>query len=91
MVKRVIEVKNKTGLHARPAAILVQKANKFISDVYLEKDEERINAKSIMGVMMLAATSGSTIEIIADGKDEVEAVEQISQLLESNIDDEVKL
>jgi phosphotransferase system HPr (HPr) family protein len=90
MVEREIIIKNKTGLHARPAAVLVQNANEFKSDIFLEKDEDRINAKSIMGVMMLAAGEGSKIKIIAEGKDENEAVNKISKLLESDIDTEVK-
>jgi len=89
MVEREITIKNKTGLHARPAAVVVQKANEFGSEVFLEKDGDRVNAKSIMGVMMLAAGEGSKITIIADGDDEGDAVESISALLESDIDSEV--
>lgn len=89
MVEREIIIKNKTGLHARPAAVVVQKANEFASEVFLEKDGDRVNAKSIMGVMMLAAGEGSKITIIADGDDEGDAVESISALLESDIDSEV--
>jgi phosphocarrier protein HPr len=89
MVERDIVIKNKTGLHARPAAVVVQKANEFNSTILLEKDEDRVNAKSIMGVMMLAAGEGSRIKIIAEGKDELEAVKVISALLESDIDSEV--
>lgn len=89
MVEREIIIKNKTGLHARPAAVVVQKANEFGSEVFLEKDGDRVNAKSIMGVMMLAAGEGSKITIIADGDDEGDAVESISALLESDIDTEV--
>jgi len=89
MVECEIVIKNKTGLHARPAAVIVQKANEFRSNIFLEKDEDRVNAKSIMGVMMLAAGEGSRIKIIADGTDEQEAVQTISSLLESDIDSEV--
>jgi phosphocarrier protein len=89
MVEREIIIKNKTGLHARPAAVIVQKANEFGSEVFLEKDGDRVNAKSIMGVMMLAAGEGSKITIIADGDDEGDAVDTISALLESDIDSEV--
>jgi phosphotransferase system HPr (HPr) family protein len=90
MVKREITIKNKSGLHARPAAILVQKANQYRSEIFLEKGDDRINAKSIMGVMMLAAAQGTTIQVIASGADEKDAVEQLCRLLESNIDGEVK-
>ena len=89
MVERDIIIRNKTGLHARPAAVVVQKANDFNSTIFLEKDEDRVNAKSIMGVMMLAAGEGSRIKIIAEGEDELEAVKTISALLESDIDSEV--
>ena len=89
MVERDIVIKNKTGLHARPAAVVVQKANEFNSTILLEKDADRVNAKSIMGVMMLAAGEGSRIKIIAEGKDELEALQTISALLESDIDSEV--
>ena len=68
---------------------LVQKANEFNSTILLEKDADRVNAKSIMGVMMLAAGEGSRIKIIAEGRDELEAVQAISSLLESDIDSEV--
>jgi phosphotransferase system HPr (HPr) family protein len=90
MVQREITIKNKTGLHARPAAILVQKANQYRSEIFLEKGDDRINAKSIMGVMMLAAAEGSTIKIIAKGVDEKDAVDHLCRLLESDIDEEVK-
>ncbi len=91
MIEKVITIKNESGLHARPAAIIVQKANSFKSDIFLEKDGDRVNAKSIMGVMMLAAALGSEVKVIADGKDEKEAVDAICTLLESDIDSEVKL
>ena len=89
MVEREIIIKNKTGLHARPAAVIVQRANEFGSEIFLEKDGDRVNAKSIMGVMMLAAGEGSTITIIAEGNDEGDAVACISALLESDIDSEI--
>jgi len=91
MVEKEIIIRNKTGLHARPAAVIVQTANKYHSDIFLEKEDDRVNAKSIMGVMMLAAAVGSRIKVIADGVDEKEAVEEIASLLQSDIDDsEVK-
>jgi phosphocarrier protein HPr len=90
MIEKEIIIKNKSGLHARPAAVIVQKANEYRSDILLEKGDDRVNAKSIMGVMMLAAAEGSTLKIIASGEDEGEAVAMISKLLESDIDDEVK-
>ena len=89
MTEREAVITNETGLHARPAAVIVQKANEFQADIFLQKDEDRVNAKSIMGVMMLAAGEGSKIKIIAEGDDEQEAVDCIIKLLESNIDSEV--
>ena len=90
MIEKEITIKNESGLHARPAAIIVQKANDFKSDIFLEKGGDRVNAKSIMGVMMLAAAFGTTVRVIAEGTDEERAVETIAALLESDIDSEVK-
>jgi phosphocarrier protein len=89
MIEKEIQIRNKTGLHARPAALIVQKANQYRSEIFLEKGDDRINAKSIMGVMMLAAAEGSTLKVIASGADEKDAVDQICRLLESDIDQEV--
>jgi len=90
MIEKEITIKNESGLHARPAAIIVQKANDFKSDIFLEKGGDRVNAKSIMGVMMLAAAFGTIVRVIAEGADEERAVETIAALLESDIDSEVK-
>jgi phosphotransferase system HPr (HPr) family protein len=90
MIEKMITIRNKTGLHARPAAIIVQKANEFRSDIFFEKGEDKVNAKSIMGVMMLAAAEGSAVKILVSGEDEQEALEQMTRLLESDIDNEVK-
>ena len=89
MIEKEIQIRNKTGLHARPAALIVQKANQYRSEIFLEKGDDRINAKSIMGVMMLAAAEGATLKVIASGADEKDAVAQICRLLESDIDKEV--
>lgn len=77
MVEKKVEVRLKTGLQARPAAIFVQEANKFSADVFLEKDGKKVNAKSIMGLMSLAISSGSVITLMADGHDEEEAIESL--------------
>ncbi len=90
MIEKKTVIKNKTGLHARPAAVIVQKANEFKSDIFLQKEEDRINAKSIMGVMMLAAGEGSQVNVIAEGDDEEKAIIAIVNLLQSDIDSEVK-
>jgi len=84
LVEKSVEVNLKTGLQARPAALFVQEANRFSSDVYLECDGKRVNAKSIMGLMSLAIGSGTTIKIIADGHDENEAVEALTAFIEQD-------
>jgi len=80
-VRKDIIVKNKTGLHARPAAIFVQLANKYESEVTIIKDDQEVNGKSIMGILMLAAEKGSRIAIIAEGDDAEAAVKELSAIL----------
>lgn len=77
MVEKKVEVKLKTGLQARPAALFVQEATRFSSDIYIEKDGKQVNAKSIMGLMSLAINSGANITLIAEGSDEQEALEAL--------------
>lgn len=79
---RDVVIKNKLGLHARAAALLVQTVSRYRSDVYLEKDGHRVNGKSIMGVMMLAAAKGSTVRIEASGEDANELLLQVEQLID---------
>ena len=79
-VKEVL-VQNKVGLHARPATFFIQKANEFKSSIWVEKDERRANAKSLLGVLSLGVTGGTDIRIIADGLDENEAVDALSKLV----------
>jgi len=83
MLRAEAVVVNRLGLHARPSARLTAAASRFRSEVWLSKGSRRINAKSIMGVMMLAAARGSTLVIEADGPDEREAVEAMRQLIDS--------
>jgi phosphocarrier protein len=80
MIKRPITITNKLGLHARASAKLTQLASKFQSAVFIAKNGRRVNAKSIMGVMMLAAAKGSTVELEADGPDEEAAAAAIEAL-----------
>lgn len=87
-VSKIIIVVNKLGIHARPAAVFAKTANKFKSDVFVEKDGETINAKSIMGLMMLAAGPGSKLLIIAQGPDAAEAVKAIEELIASKFGEE---
>ena len=81
MVNKEITIINKLGLHARAAAKFVTMASVFESDIQLAKGDRVVNGKSIMGVMMLAAAKGSQLEIIADGKDEAEAVVMLAELV----------
>ena len=85
-IKKEIVVKNKTGLHARPAAIFVQIANKYDSDITIVKDEQEENGKSIMGILMLAAEKGSKITIIDSGDGAEKAVEELSEILLHDIE-----
>lgn len=82
MVEKQVEVKLKTGLQARPAALFVQEANRFSSDIFLEKDGKKVNAKSIMGLMSLAVGSGVVINIVADGDDEERAITVLSEFIQ---------
>ena len=83
MIKRTAKVTNKLGLHARPAALLVTTATKFESQFFISKDSIRVNGKSIMGVMMLAAEMGTELILEVDGPDEIEAMAEILKILES--------
>ncbi|PLS06965.1 HPr family phosphocarrier protein [Neobacillus cucumis] len=82
MLVKEIEVKLKSGLQARPAALFVQEANRFSSDIFLEKDGKKVNAKSIMGLMSLAVGSGVVINIIADGDDEDKAIDVLTNFIQ---------
>ncbi|UCB53667.1 MAG: HPr family phosphocarrier protein [Candidatus Zixiibacteriota bacterium] len=88
MVEREIQVTNKLGLHARPAAMLVQTASKFKSEIKLKKEDLEANAKSILSVMMLAAEVGSYVIIKAQGEDEEQAVEALAKLFEEKFGEE---
>lgn len=81
-VKDVV-VQNQVGLHARPATFFIQKSNEFKSSIWVEKDERRVNAKSLLGVLSLGIVGGTSIRIIADGSDEQQAVEGLVALVES--------
>lgn len=83
MYVKEVTVENQVGLHARPATFFIQKANEYKSSIWIEKDERRVNAKSLLGVLSLGIVGGTTIKIIADGPDEEAAVEGLVQLVES--------
>lgn len=88
MIKKILKIQNKYGLHARPAALLVKTTGKFHSNINIAKDGVVANGKSIMGLMTLVAESGSEIEVIVDGEDEEEAMRAIQQLIENNFNEE---
>ena len=84
MVTKEVVVNNQVGLHARPATFFIQNANEFKSGIWVEKDERRVNAKSLLGVLSLGIIKGTKITIIADGADEQQAVDTLAALIESN-------
>ncbi|WP_458411964.1 HPr family phosphocarrier protein [Schinkia sp. CFF1] len=84
MIEKTVTVKLKTGLQARPAALFVQEANRFSSDVFLEKEGKKVNAKSIMGLMSLAVESGADIKLIVEGHDEQDAIEKLAEFIEKD-------
>ena len=84
MVSKEVVINNQVGLHARPATFFIQKANEFKSGIWVEKDERRVNAKSLLGVLSLGIVKGTTITLIADGADQEEAVAALAALIENN-------
>ena len=82
-VKDVV-IQNQVGLHARPATFFIQKANEYKSSIWVEKDERKVNAKSLLGVLSLGIVGGTTIKIIVDGSDEKEAVDALVSLIQNN-------
>ncbi len=88
MVSKEVVIKNRAGIHARPAALLVQKASDFNSEVFIQKDNDKINAKSIMGVLALGATYKTTLQIIIEGEDEQAALDAIVNLFENRFEEE---
>ena len=83
MFVKEVTVQNQVWLHARPATFFIQKANEFKSSIWVEKEERRVNAKSLLGVLSLGIIGGTTVKIIADGADEEEAVKSLVSLVES--------
>ncbi len=87
MISKDIVVQNQVGLHARPATFFIQKANEFKSLITIAKDERKVNAKSLLGVLSLGITRGTSITIEADGPDEEDAIKQLEELVMSNFTD----
>ena len=87
MISRGVTIRNSVGLHARPATFFVQKANSFKSSIWVEKEDCRVNAKSLLGVLSLGISNGTAITLIADGVDEADAVEGLATLVDSEFGD----
>ena len=87
MFVKEVSVQNQVGLHARPATFFIQKANEYKSSIWVEKEERKVNAKSLLGVLSLGVVKGTTINLIADGLDEKEAVDALVELFNSNFDE----
>jgi len=87
MFVKEVSVRNQVGLHARPATFFIQKANEYKSSIWVEKEERRVNAKSLLGVLSLGIVGGTGIKIIADGPDEQQAVEALIELIETGFSD----
>lgn len=84
MISKEIVVQNQVGLHARPATFFIQKANEFTSSIWIAKDERKVNAKSLLGVLSLGITRGTSVSITADGADEEAAIDALTSLVASN-------
>ena len=85
MFVKEVSVKNQVGLHARPATFFIQKANEFKSSVWVEKDERRVNAKSLLGIMSMCIGAGASVVVSADGPDEGEAVATLCDMLQRDV------
>lgn len=87
MISRDVTIQNNVGLHARPATFFIQKANSYKSSIWVEKGDRRVNAKSLLGVLSLGIVKGMTATLIADGADEAEALEGLSELIATGFED----
>jgi phosphocarrier protein len=88
MESQTFTIRNRLGLHARAAALVVKTANRFASDVTIEKDGLEVNGKSIMGILMLAASKGTRITLKVDGKDSTQAIQTLGKLIENKFGEE---
>ncbi len=88
MFVKEVMVKNQVGLHARPATFFIQKANEFKSSIWIEKEERRVNAKSLLGILSLGIVGGTNVKVIADGADEKAAVDALIELVDSGFSEE---
>ena len=85
MTKKEVTITNNIGLHARPATFFIQKANTYKSSIWIEKEERKVNAKSLLGVLSLGIAQGMTIAIVADGSDESDAVNGLVELIQTGL------
>ena len=81
MISKEVVINNQVGLHARPATFFIQKANEFKSSIWVEKEDRRVNAKSLLGVLSLGVSKGDTVTLIADGADEEDAILGLTELV----------
>lgn len=86
MVSKEVMINNQVGLHARPATFFIQKANEYKCSIWVEKEDRRVNAKSLLGVLSLGIVKGTTVNIIADGSDEEEAIAELMELVNSDFE-----
>jgi len=84
MLTREVTINNQVGLHARPATFFIQKANEFRSSIWIEKEDRKVNAKSLLGVLSLGIVKGTSVSIVADGSDEKEALNTLATLIASD-------
>ena len=89
MITKEVKISNAIGLHARPATFFIQKANMYRSSVWVEKDDRKVNAKSLLGVLSLGIAKGMTIMLVADGQDEELAIEGLTDLINNGFEDQV--
>lgn len=87
MISREVKISNSIGLHARPATFFIQRANSFKSNIWVEKDDRKVNAKSLLGVLSLGIAKGMSINISADGADEESAVSSLCELINSGFEE----
>lgn len=87
MIQKEVTITNSTGLHARPATFFIQKANTYRSSVWVVKDDRRVSAKSLLGVLSIGIAKGMTITLVADGEDENEAIDGLVELIETGFND----
>ncbi|MBQ4065177.1 MAG: HPr family phosphocarrier protein [Clostridia bacterium] len=87
MISRDVTIQNNVGLHARPATFFIQKANSYKASIWVEKDDRRVNAKSLLGVLSLGIVKGMTVTLTADGSDEAEALDGLAELIATGFED----